>query len=153
MCRHFLCGRLFVLVASLSVVGSSGCACCALLAVGGAAGYAYSTGKHERLYSYPVGQTWEAVRQSVVELELPILSERSDAHSARLESKWTTGEKAIVTLEAKGENVTKVAIRVGTFGDDAASEQVFKQIDTHLEGGVSPPTPEPKVHVGASISR
>ena len=126
---------------------------CALLLVGGggAAGYAYAAGKHERVYPYPLPQTWEAVREAVAEMQLPVLSERSDALSAKLESQLATGEKLTITLEPKGEAITEVGIRIGTFGDATTAHLIYEKIDARLPGAFEPPKPE--VHFGVSVSR
>jgi hypothetical protein len=141
-----------VLFAALLLVGSSGCALVAVGA-GGAAGYAYASGRHEKIYPYPLDQTWAAVRDAVQELQLPVETERSDALSARLESHLATGEKVTITLEPKTPGLTEVRIRVGTFGDHVTSRMVFDRIDSRLPGPYPAPPPKPEVHVGVSVSR
>ena len=136
----------------LAVVSPSGCALL-LVGGGGAAGYAYAAGEQEKLYPYPLADTWAAVRESVAEMQLPSLNERSDALRARLESETASGEKVSITLIAKGNAVTEVGVRVGTFGDANASRMLFDKLDARLPGPYPAPPSKPDVHFGVSVSR
>jgi hypothetical protein len=149
------CGFVLILLFVFTLAGTSGCALLLVGGAGGAAGYAYAAGEHEKLYPYPVATTWAAVRESVAEMQLPIVNERADALRARLESKTASGEKVSIALEAKGEAVTEVGIRIGTFGDSTASRLLFEKIDARLPGpypAAAAPA-KPDVHVGVSVSR
>ena len=151
MHTHFLSKLSYVLIALLAIASGG----CALVAVGagGAAGYAYATGKQEKLYPYSLDQTWSAVREAVEEMKLLPNIARADALSARFESQLATGEKVRITLEPKSDQLTEVAIRIGVFGDHAACHLLFDKIDARLPGPYPLPEPLPEAHVGVSVSR
>jgi hypothetical protein len=122
------------------------------IGAGGAAGYAYAAGKDEKVYPYPFEETLAAVREATQQMQLPIESERSDAVSARIESRLATGERVAIKLEAKGREFTEVGIRVGVFGDHTVARLLYDRIDGILPGPYPPPPAKPAVHVGVSVS-
>ena len=141
-----------LLVAPLIVAPCVGCALVAIGA-GGAAGYAYAAGKEEKVYPYPVEETVAAVREAMQEMQLRLESDRADALCARFESHLATGEKVAIKVEAKGQGLTEVGIRIGVFGDHLATRMLFEKIDARLPGPYPPTSPPLETHIGLSISR
>jgi hypothetical protein len=131
---------------------------CTALVIGGAgaagvAGYAYMKGECDRTYPYPIAQTFPAVRDAVASMGLPVVKEAVDELSGRLESRTADGQKVTIELEPIGPAVTKVEIRIGTFGDENAARQILARIDERLPGAIEPPPKStPEVHVGVSVS-
>jgi hypothetical protein len=113
-------------------------------AVGGAAGagYVYYKGKVSRPYNAGLADVWAATHTALAELGMKIESEGRDTLSAEIHSRLADGDKVRIYFDVKDSRIpaegpqTVVAIRVGNFGDEAASLRLFNQIDLHL---VQPP--------------
>jgi len=134
-----LFGRLLVVAALLA--GSSGCAA---LLIGGAgaagyAGYKYVKGEAKQFYPQPLAQTWNAVRQSVEQLGMPVTYEAADQFGARLESMTADGKKVTIKLVPRGYG-TEVRVRVGLFGNEYVSKRLIAQVNQQLSGGQKPGT-------------
>lgn len=107
--------------------------CVAILAGGaaGAAGYAYFKGAAERHYAEPVDVTAEATRQALNELGLAATVHRGDRLGAILRAESAAGKKIKIEIGPYGSG-SVVAVRVGTFGDETISEQIFDRLDRHV---------------------
>ncbi len=124
------------LVVGALLAGSSGCAA---LLVGGAgaagyAGYKYLKGDAKQFYPHPLAQTWNALRQSVDQLGLPVTYEAADQFGAQLESMTADGKKITIKLLPRGHG-TELRVRVGVFGDEYVSKRLLAQVTQQLTGG------------------
>jgi hypothetical protein len=118
-------------------VNASGCAL--LVGAGaGAAGYAYLNGDLEKSYPGTVGRVWPCVKQTIEDMQMPVLSESVDELGGRLESRTADGRRVHIELEAKPA-VTVVRVRVGTIGDRDASHKILDRIDERLPTSESRP--------------
>jgi hypothetical protein len=136
---------LFTLVAAALLLANAGClfvAAGAAAAGGAAAVYAYSRG---RLYrDYPVGleESRRAVLTSLSELQFSLDKEEPTKEGLTITSRTGDGRPVTIDLEthvapvpAEGTS-TRIAVRVGTLGDEAVSARLLDQVDLHL----APPT-------------
>jgi hypothetical protein len=121
---------------------------CAAAAVGGAAagGVAYANGKLDSKAPEPVPVVQQATLLALADLGLPVLDQRGDAGSGRVESQYSDGQSVRVDLTKKGSSVTEISIRVGTFGDQARSAQLLSAINQRLpsragQAGAQPAIP------------
>lgn len=128
------------LVRSLVVAISLACAApavgCVAAAVGAGAGVAavkYKQGTLDGKANATVPATQQATVDAMQQLGLPVTSQRGDAATARVESRYSDGRTVSVDLERKGASVTEVAIRVGTWGDQSRSEQLMGQINREIQ--------------------
>ena len=131
------------LVRSFAVAVSLACAAptvtgCVAAAVGAGAAVGigavkYKQGALDGTASATVPATQQATMDAMERLGLPVTSQRGDAATARVESRYSDGKNVSVDLERKGPSVTEVAIRVGTWGDQSRSEQLMNQINRELE--------------------
>jgi hypothetical protein len=109
-------------------------------AVGGAAGagYVYYKGKVTRPYNANFNDVWSATHTALTELGMRIESEGRDALSGEIHSVLADGSKVRVYFDVKESKIPAegplvvLSIRVGTFGDEAASVRILNQIDLHL---------------------
>lgn len=130
-------GLPLVLLAGLSL-GTSGCLLATAGALGGAVTYAYCKGKQSQLYPADFADTWAAVEAALGDFGMPVLKVERQATKGKIESRTADGEKVKIQLEtipspipADG-TVTRVAIRVATFGDQFVSARFFEQVGAHL---------------------
>lgn len=138
---------------------------CLAAAVVGAAGggaaafYTYQRGQLYREYSADLNATAAAVRVSLSELKIPPGSEKSDGGTVMFETKIPDGKKVHILVEAvtgrlpANAPVTRVSVRVGTFGDDTNSASILDQVSIHLIVPSSPPPPGPPVVIQPAVAR
>jgi hypothetical protein len=142
---------LVLMAATLSA--SSGClwlAAGAACAGGAAAGYAYLRAPLYREFSVSVADAQAAARLALAELQFPPPTEEKTADGVVLESR--TGDDHKVRIEvaarpmpipAEGP-VTRLSVRVGTFGDEVVSQRLLDHAGMHLvaPGAASAAKPE-----------
>src|SRR5262245_59008321 len=127
----------------LAAVALANSGCLAVLIGAGAAGgagvaYAYYQGNVTEDYHVRFEDSRAATRQALAELAMPIVEEKADQASEFIESRTTDGYAVRITLDMLAPRVpadgplTRIGVRVGTFGDYAVSERVHRQIGAHL---------------------
>ena len=117
--------------------------CATFLAGGaaGAAGYAYTKGGKTRYYAQPVAVVAGIVPQALQELEMPPNVVRNDATGAVIKTVSATGKKVKIEVKPRG-SATQVAVRVGTFGNEAISHVIFSKLDQHMNRLAAAPASE-----------
>jgi len=132
--NHSLLSRaalLSALVLGLSTLTlSSGCLAAA--AGAGAAGVAYVMGDLTANLDASLDRTVRATEQAVEQLEFTKVSESKDALIAVIKVHNAVNKKIKITLERVGDNLTKVTIRVDTFGDQPLSIAILDKIKSNL---------------------
>jgi hypothetical protein len=140
---------LYVLIAIMTVA-QAGC----LLAIAGAAGGAAATGyfycKGHIYHDYPASlpDVHNAVRASLMDLHFPLFTDEVKDGKAFLVTKMTNGKKVRIYLSCVSSLIpsdgviTRLGIRVATFGDESISDRIFKQVDFRL-GHPAPMAPSP----------
>ena len=121
----------------LMILLVSGCAVipgCMVAAVGaGAAGtVAYIRGDLEMVESADIEAVYKAVLRAMDKLELAIVQKSKDAMSAKVTARDAQDKKITVKLAVTTEGMTKVSIRVGTFGSETKSRLIYDQIKKEL---------------------
>jgi hypothetical protein len=110
----------------------AGSGCTALLVGGAAAGgvgvTAYVMGDLEVVEAVPLDRAWGASKAAVDELEFAPVSDTKDEVSAKLVTR-TAGDRTItIALRRQTDELTKISIRVGVFGDEALSQKILESI-------------------------
>src|SRR5262249_32395515 len=94
--------------------------------------------------------TQSAVLAALKDLQFPVVNQKIEGEETHIESRTTDGSKITIILESHMSRVpavgpvTRVSIRVGTFGDDAVATMLHNQIEAHLlpvNQAVVPPRP------------
>ncbi len=113
---------------------SSGCFLFAVAAVGGAAAgtVAYVDGKLEVSLGYSYDAVVTASNRAISQLQFAQPEERKDALSDTLTTHDAKGDSIEVVVTKVGDNLTKVDIRVGTFGDQPMSQEILDKIKANL---------------------
>ncbi len=116
----------------LPLVGTlSGC----MLAVGAAAGGTtalYVRGAAEKSYPYSVERVHDAVVASLEDADVVVTGRQVGAAAGRVTGTAPDGKRVTVDLEAVGDDVTRIRLRVGTLGDRRRSEYLVAKIDERL---------------------
>lgn len=148
-------GRVLYLVLAAVALGNSGCLLAAAgVAAGGAAGYAYSEGLVCRTYEANFEDVWAAAHTALAELQLPVDKEEQNEDDGVIQSRTADKDRIRIYLETRASrvpadgSVTRVCIRVATFGDHPLSQRILDQIGFHLvppgmvgQPPASPPLP------------
>jgi hypothetical protein len=130
------------LLTAVVMVCQAGCLWVAAgAAAGGAAGYAYYRGKN--CHSFPAGfeDSWAATRTALCDLGMPILKEERDQGCGTIKTQTSDGDRVKIDLEVIPSRIpaegmmTRICVRVGTFGDHPVSERVLYQVGAHLTVG------------------
>jgi Protein of unknown function (DUF3568) len=146
----------YVLFAVL-VLGQAGCLLVACGVAGGAAaGYCYTQGKVCQTYHADLLDSWMATRTALAELGMPVVTERRDGSEGYLETRTADADKVRIYLETFPGRVpadglvTRVSVRVATFGDHLLSNRILDQVSQHLApaDAVPPSTPPPLAPAG-----
>jgi hypothetical protein len=124
----------------------SGCLVAAAGAAAGAGAYAYYQGNHGDTFAGEFGQTYQATKAALADLNMPVRHEQHHGLSGTIESSIEDGSRVTIDIEehprltSSDGHVTEVKVRVGTFGDSAVSSKLHGQIRAHLSqrGVVSP---------------
>jgi len=112
---------------------------CMLLAVGagaaaGAGTMAYIEGEFQTTYAASLDRTWNATLEAIKDLDFRIIATQKDETEGDIEAKKIGGEKVRIGLSIAGPGTTLVKIRVGIFGDEAASRAISNKIASRLGG-------------------
>jgi Protein of unknown function (DUF3568) len=150
--RRILRRRLSIgLLLSAWAVGQGGCLWVAAgAAAGGAAGYAYYQGKSCNSFAANFEDTWAATHSAIIELGMPISKEERHQACGVIKSQTSDGDRIRIALDAIPSRIpaegmlTRICIRVGTFGDHPVSERILYQVGAHLAPAqVAGPPPGP----------
>lgn len=110
----------------------SGCLALAVGAAGGAAGAVYVMGKLQDELNHPVSTVHAAALAGIKDLDLPVLQDKEDKLSAKLESEFADGKHVWIDLDTVADSRTRITIRVGVVGDEGRSRKLLNAIKKHL---------------------
>jgi hypothetical protein len=126
------------LIASLAIF-TSGCLLIAAgTAAGCAAGYAYYKGKVCQNFVADFPNTWAATHTALQELGLVIEHEQRTTAGGYIETRTADSDRVRIDVENESSRLpsegvlTRVGIRVATFGDYPVSDRILYQIAAHL---------------------
>jgi hypothetical protein len=112
---------------------------CAALLLGGAAGagsVVYVKGQLKEDITVSVPAVHKASISTLKDLNLPIIEDSHDKLSAKIKSRFASGEDVWIDIESVTAESSKITIRVGVLGDQYKSRQILDGIHRHLsEGG------------------
>jgi len=121
-------------------MSSSGCI--VLAAGAGAAGtVAYVKGDFDAEVQHSIDETYAAAHKATEELKLHIITGDGgkDALSATIVARDAADKRVTIKLKTVTDDVTKLSIRVGTFGDKTKQRLIYDKIRDNLKA-VSPQT-------------
>jgi hypothetical protein len=77
-------------------------------------------------------KTWDATVKALEALQINVESKQNDALTGVINGKLADGKSYTVNVKRLGENLTEVAIRIGTFGDRERAEAIHDKILSNL---------------------
>jgi hypothetical protein len=110
---------------------------CFLVAVGaagavGAGTVAYIRGELDSALSNDLRTVDTATQRAVGQLQFAFVSDRADAFTSEIIARTANDVKVEINLTKEADNLTKVQIRVGTFGDEPMSRAILDRIKSNL---------------------
>jgi hypothetical protein len=125
-------GAALGLLAGLTVLTSGCFLVVAGAAAGGAGAVAYVEGKLRVNFSNNYEAVVHASDQAIAQLQFLKVGETKDALKAILEARTADDKKVTIEVDRVGDNLTKVEISVGTFGDKTVSMAIYDRIKGNL---------------------
>ena len=121
---------LLTLIIGLNFLVSNGCPAPFFL-MGGAAGagtVAYVGGELKTVEEVSLNRAWDATQKAMKDLEFTITSKEKDAFNSQLIAKGAANKTIKIKLNKQSDTLTKIRIRVGTFGDESLSLKILESI-------------------------
>jgi hypothetical protein len=122
----------------IAIVASSaltpGCVVAAVGVAGaaGAGSVAYVRGELDAHLGSPFEVVAAAAEKAVVQLQLYKVSETKDAFSEKILARDAEDKKIEITADKEADNLTKLTIRIGMFGDEEKSHAILEKVNANL---------------------
>ena len=110
---------------------------CLLLAAGAGAGttVAYVKGDTEAVIDGDTKAVTAASEKAMKDLELFVISSEATGFDGKVNGRTAGDTKVVVVVKRYGENLSKVSVRVGNFGDGGMQEALVEKIRENLKSG------------------
>lgn len=93
---------------------------------------AYMTGELQTEVESTLDDAVGAAKGALEELQLSDIDVRKDLFKGRLEARDADRTLITIMLDRYTDNITKLGIRVGSFGDEKMSNEILKRIKQRL---------------------
>ena len=121
---------MFAMVLSVLALVAGGCI---VVAAGAGAGtVAYVRGDLEPTFEASVDKVYDATLKSMEQLELMPTQKNKDSLGSEIIARTSADKKVTIKTTRVAENLTKVSIRIGIFGDESLSRAIHDKIKTNL---------------------
>jgi uncharacterized lipoprotein len=128
-CRWALVALALVLSPSLS-----GCVALVAGAGAGAGTVAYIKGEHSQVHGAAYERVWAATQNALKQMNIRVAKSEKDALGGIIEARRADDTAVDIKVEPVGSDAARVKIRIGMFGDKAASEAIQARIAVGLGG-------------------
>lgn len=120
-------------VLALVVAVGGGCIAAALVVGAGAAVGAveYKNGQLRTTDAITVQTGYNSAQAAAKDLGLVVETQQFDALAASIEARGAGDKKITIKVTNKGDKLTEIGIRVGTFGDETMSRQILEKMKSH----------------------
>jgi hypothetical protein len=135
--RRYLRTISFCMVIPCAFVILSGCAPLIFFGAGtaaGVAGFKYYDGALNVIYQAPYMDTWDAALNALSRMNLKVEKSDHDLKKGEIAARRPDGTRVTISVAYKSPNETEAVIRVGFFGDEAASVAIKEKIREILQG-------------------
>ena len=131
--------RLLWLLPAILLLSQSGCLAVAAGTAAGVAATAYYKGNKKEVFSADFDTVYDSTLESLYDLDLIVKKQSRGRGKGTIEALTRTDESVTIELEYEpgklraDPSYTRVKIRVGTWGDEAASGRIFDHIDARVQ--------------------
>ena len=110
---------------------------CLLLAAGAGAGttVAYVKGDTDAVVDADTKTVTAASEKAMKEMELYVVSSSATGFDGRVDGRTPGDTKVVVVVKHYGENLSKVSVRVGNFGNSAMQDELLEKIRQNVKSG------------------
>jgi len=91
-------------------------------------GYKYMEGRVAKEYPLAYEKAWKATNNALVKLNMNISSSKNDGSRGSIDALRKDGKKIAVKLKSRGNGVTNITVKVGTFTDREEAEKIHSKI-------------------------
>jgi hypothetical protein len=134
---NYLAKGKWIVLIFFATMASAGCALFVVGAgvVAGVGGAEYVHGELKQAYAAPMEKAWNASLATVDELKMKPTEKWIDNldQNRVITGKADEGKDFQIALEAVSKDVTMVKVRIGLFGDEAASKRIQEVIAKNLK--------------------
>lgn len=122
------------LVLSLVLAGTQVASGCVAAAAGaaGAAGYAWYRGSFEGTLDGTTKQCAAAAKEALEDLDMKLIKVEVTEIDGRVTARSALDKEVVITIERYNPELSTVGIRIGTFGDEALSQNIFEKMKNNL---------------------
>ena len=126
--------QIFLLgVLVLNLMVQSGCLALAAGAAVGAGTVIWTKGKLQQDLDQNLERVYRATKAALNQMDLPILVDRKDDLTAKLESEFADGKRIWIDLDYISKYNTKIGIRVGPLGDEIRSREILQKTQENMK--------------------
>lgn len=122
----------YAFVGLVLVLNVSGCWLLVAGAAGGAGTALWLSGKLSDQVSASREVTVEAAEKALTSLNMSVTKKTAAAEVTQIISKYTDGKQVWIDIRPLTSKTTKIEIRVGAAGDEAASTKILERIKGYL---------------------
>lgn len=126
-----LLGTVLASAMGTMILLNSGCIVAAA-GVAGAGTVAFVEGRFVAHLGNPYDQVVHAVERAIPQAQLALIEEKPDALVTKFTARTAWDKKVVIEVSRESDNLAKVEIRVGEFGDKDESLTIFQQIKVNL---------------------
>lgn len=119
-----------LMMLAILAVGVSGCVVAAIGAAT-AGSVVYVRGEIESYFDTDVQNLYDATLKAMGDLKLYVIDQKHDALSAEVIARNSADQKVVVKIDGSDRQLVKVTIRVGFWGDEAASRAILDRISAN----------------------
>jgi uncharacterized lipoprotein len=98
----------------------------------GIGGYKYYHGTLAVIYQAPYRKTWDATLRALESMDLAVMSKKHDLIAGKIIARRADKKDIYIDVKYKSSNETEAKIRIGAFGDQAASMAIRDEIRKEL---------------------
>ena len=80
-----------------------------------------------------------AGKAAMQELGIRVSSDHADVSGGEVVGQTVSGKKVTIAVKPEGQKISGVTIRVGFFGDEQISRQIFNKMEAQLGSPTAPP--------------
>lgn len=110
----------------------SGCVALAVGAAAGAGGYVWTKGRLSFTTPHHISECHDAAIYALSDLKINVVGDTTDNLAGRIKGQTATGDPVTIDLEPQAQNVTKIDVRVGFWGEKEKARRVADAINRHL---------------------
>ena len=124
--------RRSVFALALAAVPFVASGCLVAAAAGGAAGYAWFRGEFQANVDAGPKAATNAAEKGLRDLDIKEIKASSTDIDGRVTGRTALDKEVVITIKRISEETSSVAIRVGTFGDEALSQKIYEKLKARL---------------------